>query len=99
MGFLWMPLDIKIEAKNKASMSNLYKVSKPHFRGKMNKKNEQYTYKPKTGGRKQSDRASSAEAIVLDSKSGFNEARNHLSTLIQSGIKRLERAASYLIGE
>lgn len=96
-GYLWMPLDIKIEAKNKVSMSHLYKVSKPHFRGKLPK---HYAYKPKTGGKKkQSERASSAEAIVLDSKSGFNEARNHLSTLIQSGIKRLERAAPYLIGE
>lgn len=94
--FLWMPLDIKIKADKKVSMSHLYKVSKPHFRGKMPK---QYAYKPKTGGRKQSYKASRAESIQLDSKSGFNEARNYLATLIKSGIKRLERAASYLIGE
>ena len=95
-GYLWMPLDIKIEATKKVSMGHLYKVSKPHFRGKLPK---HYAYKPKTGGRKQSERASSAEAIILDSKSGFNEARNHLAVLIKSGIKRLERAAPYLLGE
>ena len=89
-----MPLDIKIKADKKVSMSHLYKVSKkPTVR--RGKESKQWAHKPKHW-KKTPYKSQKAEGIQLDSKSGFNEARNHLAILIKSGMKRLEKAAPYL---
>ena len=97
---LWMPTNIKIEANKKISMGHLYKLSKkPTIRGKgtdEEKESPQKAYKPKLQNLQSSEKWQRAEAVILDPKSGFNEARNHLATLIQSGIRRLEQAAPYL---